>query len=741
MDSTKKRSSAVNKTSNLAPKKNNTKEEPKKKLPKQDVKKQQVAKKKAKKEKLGPLKKLLIGFSQGYAEKYPPSSFEWSLKKKNQHAQEAYMSGILPDLKESYFFKTLSKEEIPADTGTNAFLPPESVENIVKKFEFKDFEAYIHYQPKQKLASRVEAIYKHLNYLPKDYKIDVELESETATEKKLTSNYVMTYGHGTTEIFDTILEQHIKNKRDSIIVPTPTYGLFIPLMRKYCKIKTLPSTGENLGEINPNELKALIEKTENENIDYYKDFFSGKYGQLTNALVKIKELSDFKAFSNQLNVLNNFLKEKKHANILKNIDTLSAEIEKFNQLVSRFKKEGKVNAAFKANWLLDSVPRVRSLYFVNPSMPSGKLGSQANVDKIAKILNKYPSINIIEDVTHRGIVLKNNLTTGTFTKTSVVDKTLVLDGISKIFGLARARASILIGHRSLVTPIAHSLHMKNCTLNAASNAFLNGVYKLTPDEFKKHLDELSCDYQKRLNLLKAVMLGESNFSKKEFEKIQKEFNSNYENINNGKKLTVSQKELIFSGIDKLTLYCEPESGYFVLIDLSAYVGQYLGDVKMRTGMDFRNAFYNLADVNSLSDVMCYDEPEKGKAYIRYALSIDSEIDMVEGLLRIKKVLAQCKPNPMNIPHTEIKLNPASPRKKDERKKIVSIEESFSESEESETISPVLEKPAKTLTLLKDSGNQKKKKEEEKQKSTKQRVVQSPRVTTRAAEKLSKMKLI
>src|SRR5690606_15127224 len=101
----------------------------------------------------------------------------------------------------------------------------------------------------------------------------------------------------------------------------------------------------------------------------------------------------------------------------------------------------------------------------------------------------------------------------------------------------------------------------------------------------------------------------------------KEFYENYEKFYNGKKITEAQKELIFSGMDKVKLYCEPEAGYFVLIDLSEYIGQYLGAVEMRTGMDFRNAFYNLADVNSLSDIMCYDEPEKGKAYIRYSLSV------------------------------------------------------------------------------------------------------------------------
>ena len=303
----------------------------------------------------------------------------------------------------------------------------------------------------------------------------------------------------------------------------------------------------------------------------------------------------------------------------------------------------------------------------------------------------------------------------------------MLDGISKIFSLARARASILIGHRSLITPIAHSLHLKNCTFNAASNAFLNGVYKLKPEEFKNHLNELSRDHQKRFNLFKAVLFGQGDFSKKEFEAIKKDFNTVYEKERKPKKLTKPQKELMFSGIDNVKLYCEPEAGYFVLIDLSAYVGQYLGAVEMRTGMDFRNAFYNLADVNSLADVMCYDAPEKGKAYIRYTLSIDSEIDMVEGLLRIKKVLAQCKPTAMKMPDSEIRSKHSSPRKKGELKKLVCRERLSSESEDSEIIPHVLEKLAKTLTLLKDKVKAKNtdiqtdKKKKEEPKRTSQRI--------------------
>lgn len=683
---------------------------PKKVTKKEDSKNTHVeTKKKSKKEKLGPLKKLLIGFSQGYAKKYPASSSEWSLKKKNQHAQEAYMNGVLPDLNDTWFFHTLSHQEVQGDTGTNAFLPPESVEKIARNFVFHDFESYVYYQPEQALADRVEAIYKHLDYLPESYKIDVELESETATEKELSSEYVMTYGHGTTEVFDTILQEHIKNKRDTIIVPTPTYGLFIPLMRNHCKIKTLQTSSENSGAIDPVELKKLIEKTEKENIEYYKDYFTAKYEALSHAKSKFKDSNDYKSFSKHLKEINDFLSEENHLYILNNIDILTSQIDKFNKFVKQEKKQKKVNKAFKDSWLLDPVPRVRALYFVNPSMPSGKLAEQDAIDEIAKVLKKHPSVNIIEDVTHRGIVLKDDLTPGSFTKTSVVDRTMVLDGISKIFGLARARASILIGHRSLITPIAHSLHMRNCTLNGASNAFLKGIYRLEPEEFEAHLLDLSKDYQKRLNLLKAVMFGQDDFNKKEFEQIKKDFNAVYEQDRKPAKLTEPQKELIFSGMDGVKLYCEPEAGYFVLIDLSEYVGQYLGSVEMRTGMDFRNAFYNLADVNSLSDVMCYDDPEKGKAYIRYSLSIDSEIEMVEGLLRMKKVLAQCKPTPMEIPKEEIKTKakPSSPRKKDERKKVVPKE--ASSSEDSEATPDFLDTPAKTLTFLKDTKDKDKRK--------------------------------
>lgn len=577
----------------------------------------------------------LIGeFSKNYFEKYPfgtKGEGKLSLKKQNQHAQEAYMTGALPDIYNNEIFHIFNHDEIQGDVGTNAFLPPSKIEEVPNSLTICNFDGYEYYQPPIELANNIEKIYKHLGYLPSSYNIEVELGSESSPLPKNASPYVMTYGHGTTEIFDSILEQIIKNKRDVILLPTPCYGLFVPLMRKYCKIKDLPSSDDLLGVVNPAKLSSLINETENNNIEYFKIIVNEKISNLKNYSKLLTEACErLNELLGILNMNNVSSKDK-----LIKIDILT---DQYNALLSRAKKDKVISIAHKQLWQLELMPRIRAIYMANPAMPTGKISTQTMINGIANVLIEHKHILIIEDVIHRGVTLDESKTMGSFTKSKVVDNTVVLDGISKIFGLPGARASFLIGPRLVLTPIANALHMKNCTYNGASLAFLKSIYALTPKEFEAHLIELNKGYQDRLKLFKAILYGIDIFKTNEKVIIQ----NNLSNLLKKEKYQKSDLDSIFSGIPGLKLYLEPEGGYFVLLDFSAYVGKYLGDVKLETGLDFRNVLYTLSDVNTIPDIMFYDCPSEGRAYVRYSLSIDKEIDMVEGLLRIKKILAQCQ---------------------------------------------------------------------------------------------------
>lgn len=576
-------------------------------------------------------------FSAKYTEVYHLPEGELSVKQQHAIAQEWYLKSKCVGF-ETKVFHVLHHNEVEADTGANAFLPPKKIEEICNQFELSDFDIYHHYQPSEKLASDVERIYQHLEYLPSTYHIDGGSEVHVGPSSEQ-SSYTMTYGHGTTEIFDAILKNIIKNKLDSIIVPTPTYGLFIPIMQEYAKIRPLPSAEEAIGSINSTFLLDLITVIEERNLNLYKENCEFKL-----QLLKQMDPSEIPELLDELKGMITTC-----SNATKAIAARQAIIDKatdtFNEKLHILRKSNKINKALYQHLNLEVLPRVRVLYVINPAMPSGKILIQPEVNEMVDILENFPSIHIIEDETHRGIKLDDSKSFGTFAKTSIADRVLILDGISKTFGLATARAAFAIGHRTWINPISDSLKLINCTLNGASNAFLEGVYNLKSSEFDAHLKDISKGYRSRLQVVKAIIYGlNETIEAKQQAVFLKAF---YKRMETESQIIIPEKyrSSIFSGIPGLKLYNEPEGGYFVLLDLSEFSGQYIGEQPLLSGMDFRNAFYNLADVNSIADIMCYDVPGKGKAYIRYSLSMDKEIDIVEGLLRIKRVLSCLKPAP------------------------------------------------------------------------------------------------
>ncbi len=111
----------------------------------------------------------------------------------------------------------------------------------------------------------------------------------------------------------------------------------------------------------------------------------------------------------------------------------------------------------------------------------------------------------------------------------------------------------------------------------------------------------------------------------------------------------------------------PASGFFVIIDFSEYQGMYLGTTQLNQSRDFRNAFYRLSDVNTVPGEMMYmfDRP-----VLRFSYSISPK-EIIDSFLRIKAVLAQCKPEPLskkeiesiekNFPNKPSKNAPEGPK--------------------------------------------------------------------------------
>lgn len=538
----------------------------------------------------------------------------------------------------------IHKEPIDASSGGSGFLTHENIEKRLREdIAAHEMADYVNHLPDKALIKVATQHFKEMQIIPATTTIGQDPYDANAKE----TLFAM-HGHGTTELFNFAIKALIKTPNDVIITTSPTYGLFVePIIEHKASIVSLPLTEKSNFKPSPNELVKLITHTHHELQTNYLHLL-----QVTQMLVNgflasnkirkpenhalIKELTAIKAFISKRMPLASFAE----------IDSLT---EHYNRHLSDSLQE-MVKPSDHALWQeklkLPLCPRVRGYFNINPHMPEGSVMIQEEIEALADKLAPFPDIAVIDDITYYELVLPpSKKQPGTFAKTnSMQERTVTLYGISKQFGLAGVRAGFALGPQDIIKSVAHSIFMHSNMPSVYSQNALRFVFSLPLPEKTKYLNQTRAEYALRQDLAIALVQGITCVKDKAHQrKIRSILTEN--------KISAEQQQEILQGISGLSITHTPEAGFFLLLDFSAFKGKYIGNTLLNTSMDMQKFIYCLTDVNMVPSELNFDF---SKPSLRFSFCIPPT-DIIEALLRIRKVLEQCKNTPLPLPTPKEKV--------------------------------------------------------------------------------------
>ncbi|MEX1013619.1 MAG: pyridoxal phosphate-dependent aminotransferase [Candidatus Paceibacterota bacterium] len=250
----------------------------------------------------------------------------------------------------------------------------------------------------------------------------------------------------------------------------------------------------------------------------------------------------------------------------------------------------------------DTSPKVSAFVHINPHNPTGIVYGRKNKSLLKKISNicKNSGVFLIDDLAYSGLEYDRNETAlPIYSIKGHFDNTITLHTLSKSYGLSGLRSGIIICNEVVSSLIRDKIFQTSDSLSILQSSAMSTIFSLKENiqkEKEKYLSYVTNQYYERFIFVKSIIDGSNtlkNSEKKIFNKILKKTN-----------LNISSNK-IFKGIHNVEIIIKPESGFFVLLDLSNILGksykgfniiddktllQFLytsGNIKVLTG----NAFY------------------------------------------------------------------------------------------------------------------------------------------------------
>lgn len=573
----------------------------------------------------GPEIKYLVRYSQFQA-KQPATAPALAPLQRMNIVQKEWLEGDGLDVVKE--LRTLHQQPIDASSGSSAFAPDEEIEAKLKATHTTQLIEYNNHLPQANFVQAADKYFHQIYVLPASIHIKQDVYDK-ATE----NDYFSIVGHGTTELFNSALKAIIKSKGDVVIVTSPTYGLFLnPILQHQATIEMLPLTEKQHFKPSAQALSALIKTT---HVKLQQDFKKKVTftEQLLNHFMSVQKTSpkEMKLLSTHINTLSKCLSKT-----IDNFDAIDKATQIFNDALSQY------DPLWKEKLELPFCPRVRGYFHINPHMPLGTICTQPEIDKLAVALEAFPDVTVIDDLTYYDLILSTNIRPGTFANSKLNERTLTLYSVSKQFALAGVRSGIALGVQKLILSIAKDIFNTVNTVNIFSTEALYLTFTWNKKKRIQYLEETNTEYAFRRDFAISLVQGIQHITnKKQVARIYQELS----------KLNVSDEkiETLLNGITGLSITHSPDSGYFLLVDFSSYKGKFLGTTQLNQSRDFRNAFYCLADLNTLPGELMY---EFDKPILRFSFSLEIK-DILEGLLRINAVLERTRAAPIAAKEIQI----------------------------------------------------------------------------------------
>lgn len=299
------------------------------------------------------------------------------------------------------------------------------------------------------------------------------------------------------------------------------------------------------------------------------------------------------------------------------------------------KKIDEINGQLKKKYKgSNPQPRVRAFFNSNPHNPMGTVLNSRDIsllNQIGKICQEN-NMFIIDDLIYRDLTYdRSDLAKPIGTIDKYFDNTISLFGLSKSYGLAKARSGFIVANEVIIRTFRDQIFYLMDSVSSVQTALISGAYnssKKRYQEYNKYFNKLIPKYVFNRDLCCALVSGvESIANTKNYKKIKKLLERN---------LTKNDYEKICTGIEDLRIVHNPESGFFMLIDFS--------DLKkykeFRREKDILEFLYKKCSIKFLVG-QSISWPKEKQNVIRISYSLHHDI-LIKSFNKINKAIMEVK---------------------------------------------------------------------------------------------------
>lgn len=538
-----------------------------------------------------------------------------------------------------------TKSIIDCSTGNGGFLTYEPLTKISLN---SDLSHYSYSQPSQKIQECVHQYLVHRGILQKGAYLDY--------------NNILT-GNGSTELYELIItklfldDPYVAGKH-AILIPTPSYGLFIEqVYTAHGQVITVPLQEDNGYKLAPEQLESAIEKAN-------QQLFVEALPDVNSAYQKF--LAQLEQIGIHPQLLPAYKGQEPNISRMELIENLKAIQQATITLLTTHPAYAEKINAFGDNDLLPlppNIPSVISFFFCNIHNPTGVAYNQEEINALDVIRRKH-DLSVIEDLAHHDIILDKSIKLGYFGACPQKPfKQATLLSLSKQFCAAALRVGVAyisneISHKPMLitqkrksfeADTVHELAFHRTVFTSPiQNKAIIKAFELKNPQLNEYLESNNKEYQYRVKFLLALIHGIDNIqaSEEDYDRI-KSFVQDYDDNND-----TAIMEILQTGLPGLKTFPEPKGSFFIVLDFSAYKNHYIGQFPLIAGIDFHKALYSLCGIETIpGEGMQYTEKPIARLSVSLGDTSDNEAALYSMLTvakRLKHFIKLITPKPLYI---------------------------------------------------------------------------------------------
>lgn len=275
--------------------------------------------------------------------------------------------------------------------------------------------------------------------------------------------------------------------------------------------------------------------------------------------------------------------------------------------------------------------------YYNPHNPTGIVYSNNEKSLLLELsyICKEVGVFIIDDLAYSGLEYdRRNTALPICSLKGHFDNTITLYTLSKSYGLAGFRSGMIIANEIVISLVRDRIFQVFDSLSPLQQAAMSIIFKSdvqSQENREKYFSDVTQEYYERFIFVKTILVGLNKISEQEKKILDKLIKTNDLNIDIAEDL---------SGISDLEMIIEPESGFFVLLDLTKFIGRTYKDFKIKNDKTLLQFLYTFGNIKVLTgNAFCW--PKSEQLIIRVTTAQDYD-NLLEGFLRLKCVLKLLK---------------------------------------------------------------------------------------------------